>query len=262
MFNQYVQTVEYTLLSSGKNRARTFMIKKCITSSMLALGLAFAQSSSAVVMFTFDVVGETLQTFYSFTQDGATITTEVDYKLTAITAGQADFDVTVINTTPATEPGTNRIVSFGVDIVTPTLTGASTTNSFPTLGEWDAVIGPTTFPGFQKVDLCSFAGPDCSGGSSLGVAEGLTDTFHLILAGAFNSTTPNSVMFTSPFPAKFQAVGNSGNSFEVDACETPTNCVGTPVPVPDVGLPEPGTLALLALGVLGIYASRRRTTSR
>jgi hypothetical protein len=32
--------------------------------------------------------------------------------------------------------------------------------------------------------------------------------------------------------------------------------------VPDEGVPEPGTLALLALGVLGIYASKRVSYKR
>lgn len=132
------------------------------------------------------------------------------------------------------------------------LTGASTTNSLPTAGEWDATI-TTTFPSFQSVDLCSYSTPNCSGGSSAGVGEMETDTFHLALTGF--GTTP-SLTFTSPFPGKFQAVGTKGNSFEVDACTSPTNC-GNPQPDPNP-TPEPGTLALLGLGIWGVFAMRRR----
>lgn len=230
------------------------MFRKFLTATAIFVGVAVASPAFAIpVSATFDSVGDELQTFYSFTQDGATITVEVDYKLTAISSTEADFAVTVKNTTATAEPGVNRIVSFGVDVVAPTLTGASTSNSLPTAGEWDATI-TTNFPSFQSVDLCSYSGPNCSGGSSAGVGEQETDTFNLAVTGAFGGTP--SVTFTSPFPAKFQAVGTAGNSFEVDACASPTDC---PTPSPDPNpTPEPGTLALLGLGIWGVFAMRRR----
>jgi len=249
--------VEYNVLPPWNCLGGITMINKSCAAFGLA-ALVFAAPASALVTFTFDdPATDTLVTTYDFTADGAHITTTVTYDLTSISGTQAQFDVTIQNTTATSEPGTNRIVSFGVDVVTPTLTGASATNSLPTAGEWDATV-TTNFPGFQSVDLCSYAGPNCSGGSSEGVAEGQTDTFHLTLLGDFASATPSpSVTFQSPFPGKFQAVGTAGRSFEVDAC---TGC--EPTPVPDEGLPEPGTLALLALGVLGIYATGRRKIRR
>lgn len=234
------------------------MFPRKLASVVGIVGLAFAGSASATFMFTFDDPTDVLLTTYDFTIDGAHVHATVTYDLTSINSTTAEFDVTGINT--STGAGQNRLVSFGVDVVTPPLTGASTTNSLPTAGEWDAVAGPVTFPGFQKVDLCSYAGPNCSGGSSLGVLMGQTDTFHLILMGAFG-TVP-SVTFTSPFPGKFQGVGNAGQSYEVDACAGSTACVpGPPRPVPDNGVPEPGTLALLGLGLWGLYAAQRRKLS-
>jgi hypothetical protein len=231
------------------------MFRKYLAFAAVIAGLGVTGSATAVpISFTFSAINDTLQTFYIFTADGANITVEVDYKLTAISSTEADFAVTVSNTTPTAQPGVNRIVSFGVDVVSPALTGASTSNSLPTAGEWDATI-TTNFPSFHSVDLCSFAGPNCAGGSSAGVAEQETDTFDLALTGAFGATP--SLTFTSPFPGKFQAVGTKGNSFEVDACTSPTNCVGNPQPDPNP-TPEPGTLALLGLGLWGVFAMRRR----
>lgn len=230
------------------------MFRKLIVASGLAAAFTFAGSAMALT-FTFDSVGDTLLTTYSFTQDGADVTATVEYELTSISSTEAEFDVTIINSTALAQPGVNRLTAFGVDIVSGSITAAATSNSSPTAGEWDATVD-TNFPSFQQVNLCSYAGPNCSGGSSLGVAEQETDLFDLLLTGTFG-TTP-SISFTSPFPAKFQAVGTAGGSFEVDACED-DNC---PDPTPDPTVPEPGTLALIAIGILGLVASTRRRTTR
>jgi len=231
------------------------MFRKILNTFVAAAGLALATSVGAVSM-TFDGAGDSLVTKYLFNIDGAVVNVTVTYTMTAITGGQADFDVSLVNSSSGA--GQIRLVSFGVDVVAPPLTGASTTSSLPTAGEWEAVNG-AILPAFQHVDLCSFSGNNCPGGSNDGIGKGdPPESFHLILTGNFASATPSpSVTFTSPFPGKFQSVGVAGKSYEIDACANPTDCQpGTPRDTP---LPEPGTLALFALGLWGVFASRRRS---
>ena len=231
------------------------MLRKAVLAAIGVIGVTASGLSSATSML-FNLAGQMLATQYVFTEDGGNVNVSVTYMLTAITSGTADFNVLLHNA--STGSGQNRLVSFGVDTTSPSLTGATATASSPTAGEWDATLEVNS-PSFCTIDLCSFAGPNCSGGGGNGIAQGGADeSFHLQLTGDFGATP--SLTFNSPFPGKFQSVGLAGQSFEVDACTPPSVC--TPVPVPDEpppSVPEPGTLALLGLGVLTL-ALRRRTS--
>src|SRR4030095_1692111 len=152
----------------------------------------------------FDSVNDTGSILYSTTQDGATLSATVDFELTAWTTTSATFTVNVTNNSSG--PGTNTLLGFGIDVVSPTLTGASGS------GNWDAGINQI-LPSFASVDLCMWASNGCPGGAiGNGLGEGLADSFTLTLASLGDFT--QEISFTSPYGIKFQDVGNSGNSFE------------------------------------------------
>jgi hypothetical protein len=229
-------------------------LKKLLMGTTLVLSGLAASNQAQAFDFTFDATGDTLTYFYnSTTSTGVNLLGSVTYTLDSLAGKVATFSVSATNGTNDVD-GSARLVSFGVDVVTPTLIGASTDATTTT--EWNATIN-TNFPAFHEVDLCSYAGTNCSGGASDGVLEGATDTFDLKLT--FDSVTlggqgsGTGITFTSPFPSKWQSVGLAGKSFEVDGCFTDRCDSGPPNEIP-----EPGTLALAGLGLLTAAALRRR----
>lgn len=210
--------------------------------SALAL-LAAAQSASA---FTFSNVGDNFTVNWSSIIDGATLSSSVKYTLDSKTdADTWVFKIDAANNSSGT--GNNRLVSFGIEVVNPDLSSTSDNS-----GTWDTSIN-VNFPSFHQVDFCAFAGPNCSGGAGGGLGEGGSTSFKVTMN--FASTIASGVTFNYDFPAKYQAVGKAGKSYELAGCVQGDTSCG---PRPPQEIPEPGTLALLGLSLLGAGAAARR----
>ena len=200
----------------------------------------------------FQSVSDTQVINYNEVFDGANLSATVQYTLTALggTRGPntATFHIVATNNTTVGQPGTNRMTSFGVGNLTPSLTSIDST-----LGNWMATFG-ATFPGFGPVGLCVFTGLTC-GGSSGGLVEGGDSITFDVAVHLSQIPSPGGITFDSPFIIEFQDAGTNGTSVGFAGCAaSDANCQGT---TPQ-NIPEPGSLALVSIAMLGSIAARRR----
>jgi len=150
-----------------------------------------------------------------------------------LTDSYADFTVGLANKTAASAGETVHSIGFNADH---NGTGLDVTDS----GDYFKSFGLNQkFPGYKTVDLCVWGSQNCSGGAEGSNLPGAkSDAFGFRLFGDFTQG-----LRLDNFVVKFQ--GDLG-SFEV-ADTTPPRSV-----------PEPSTLALLAIGAAAMMLSRRR----
>jgi hypothetical protein len=247
--------------------------QKSLFTAVIALAALFASPAHALLITqTTDITGNPEQSTYqaeivssdvgqSFSLDWLVpagtvgdstlpvdLTAEINFSIEAFTLDAAGNDtlrlgLDIANTTDLSAyPDSNSaIVAFGFG-VDPNATASLVTAG----GVFDMVDegfgGQQQFSGgFQQIDVCIFA-QGCSGGNvNLGLQAGDTDSIVLDIMGDFDMGGTSSVgaLTLLDFPLKFQG---TWGSFET----------------PGQSVPEPGTLALLGGGLIGVTIGARR----
>jgi hypothetical protein len=231
-------------------------LKKILSMAIVTGGMTIAMQANAII-WQFDNVGDSYTANYSAVENGSTINANISWTLNSWTQTSAIFSIVVDNsgTTEAGLNGDNRLVSFGIDVIDPSLSGVTAT------GDWSATRD-ATFPGFQTVELCAWAGQNCAGGAGDGVFGGQTDSFNLTL-NTLGDFQASGITFTSPFPAQFQSVGleaNGPTSYQFNVSSSSTSGAASTTSGGTL-IPEPAILGLLGIGLLAqafAFASRRR----
>jgi hypothetical protein len=202
-----------------------------------------------------------------FTLEGDTygdLSASVLFTYTGLTSTTGRVDLSVTNTSDYWDP---RLTSYAFD-----LPGAvsGVTGFTSSLTGWGSSFSSNNIdtPGqFGRFDVAALTGPNFNGGSpNSGIARNATANFSFGVRGtSMLGLTENSFLsmlsYDAPgspneaeqyFIARFQRVGLLGLGSDV---ATPT---GAPTTPPTSSVPEPTTLLLSGLGLLGLTALRRK----
>ncbi len=217
------------------------MFKKIL--AMLATSAALATAPAAHAILINDTADDFTFNFVQLLGTGTNqIRATASFDVTAVSASTISILVSVTNNSVLTTFTEAGLASVGL-ATTPTVTGATISGGSVFLN-----VNTDDIPSLGAIDLCAYAGNNCNGGPQNDLlAAGATDTFTLILTGAFG----NGLLVTDA-GVKWQT---TDGSFEVYSCPSTAPCTpGTP----REQVPEPGTLLLVGAGALALAYRRRR----
>lgn len=222
---------------------------KAIAAGALLLGapLLAAPAAASVIQIG---AGNSGTVYLGKTIAGADLSATAVLTVSSVSATQVAISLALTNTTTLTQPGTNRLIAFGFDILPDgarTVSGA--TENDP---DWKAKVN-TGISGGVTVDVCVFAGPQtCQGGGNGGLGETIGDTILFTVTG---QNLNASGLYLDNFTARYQAIGTTNTSGLIPEVSPPAPPGPSPQPA---SVPEPGTLALFGAGLAGLAGMLRR----